>query len=85
MDDLELYGRNEEEIIPLVHTVRVFNSDISMDFQIEKCAVMVMKRSKLDKSEGIRLPDGRIIEVLEMMLKVINTWGCWRPMTCMTK
>ena len=28
---------------------------------IEKCAMMVMKRGKLDKSEGIRLPDGRII------------------------
>ena len=32
-----------------------------MDFEIEKCAMMVMKRSKLDKSEGIRLLDGRII------------------------
>ena len=32
-----------------------------MDFGIEKCAMMVMKRGQLDKSEGIRLPDGRII------------------------
>ena len=61
MDDLKLYGRNEKEINSLVHTVRVFSSDIGMDFGIEKCAMMVMKRGKLDKSEGIRLPDGRII------------------------
>ena len=33
-----------------------------MDFGNEKCAMMVMKRGKLDQSEGIRLPDdGRII------------------------
>ena len=62
MDDLKLYyGRNEKEVNSLVHTVQVFSSDIGMDFGIEKCATMVMKRGKLDKSEGIRLPDGRII------------------------
>ena len=61
MDDLKLYGRNEKEINSLVHTVRVYSSDIGMDFGIEKCAMMVMKRGKLDKSEGIRLPGGRII------------------------
>ena len=61
MDDLKLYGRNEMEINSLVHTVRVFSSDIGMNFGIEKFAMMVMKRGKLDKSEGIRLSDGRII------------------------
>ena len=61
MDDLKLYGRNEKEINSLVHTVQVFSSDIGMDFAIEKCAMMVMKRGKMDKSEGMRLPDGRII------------------------
>ena len=30
-----------------------------MDFGIEKCATMVMKRGKLEKSEGIRLPEGK--------------------------
>ena len=43
------------------NNVRVFSRDIGMDFGIEKCATMVMKRGKLDKPEGIRLPDGRII------------------------
>ena len=59
MDDLKLYGRNEKEINSLVHTVRVFSSDIGMDFGIEKCATMVMKRGKLEKSEGTRLPEGK--------------------------
>ena len=43
MDDLKLYGKNVKEINSLVQTVRVFSSDIDMDFGIEKCAVMTMK------------------------------------------
>jgi len=44
MDDLKLYGRNQKEINTLVHTVRVISSDIGMDFGINNCAMMVMKR-----------------------------------------
>lgn len=61
MDDLKLYGSNEKEINLFVYIVCVFSSDIGIDFGIEKCVVMVMKRGKLDKLEGIRLLDGRII------------------------
>jgi len=45
-----------------------------MDLGIEKCAMMLVKRGKLDKSEGIRLPSKMEIlsEVLEMTLRVIN-------------
>ena len=86
MDGLRLYGRNEMEINSLVHTVRVFSSDIGMDFGVKKCAMMVMKRGKLDKSEGIRLRMEELSEVLEMMFKVMDMWGCSRPVTlCMTK
>ena len=62
MDGLKLYGRNEKEINSVVHTVQVFSSDIGMYFGIDKCTMMVMKRGNLDKSEGITLPDGRIIQ-----------------------
>ena len=50
-----------KEINSFAHTVRVFSNDIGMNFGIEKCAVMVMKRGKMDKSDGIRLPDRRLI------------------------
>ena len=50
-----------KEIISLVQTVFVFSSDIGMDFGTEKCALMIMKRRKLIRSEGIKLPDGRRI------------------------
>ena len=61
VDDLKLYGKNVKEINSLLQTVRVFSSDIGMDFGIKKCAAMIMKRGKLVWSEGIKLPDGRKI------------------------
>lgn len=86
MDDLKLYGSNEKEINSLVHTVRVFSSDIGIDFGIEKCAVVVMKRGKLDKSEGIRLSDGRIIRSIGDDVEGYRYLGCWRLMAlCMTR
>ena len=33
-----------------------------MKFGLEKCAVLVMKRGKVTKSDGIRLPDDRVIK-----------------------
>lgn len=47
MDDLKLYQKNVKKINSLLQTVCVFSSDIDMDFGIEKCAVMIMKRGKL--------------------------------------
>ena len=37
MDDLKLYGKNENEIKELVSTVEVFSQDIGMEFSIKKC------------------------------------------------
>ena len=86
MDDLKLYGRNENEINSLIHIVRVFSGDIGIDFGIKKCAVVVMKRGKLDKSQAIRLPDRRIIQSIGDDVDGYKYLGCWRPMTlCMTK
>lgn len=64
MDDLKLYGKNEKEVDSLVQTVRVFSNDICMDFGIDKCATLVVKRGTLSKSEGICLPDDRVIKTV---------------------
>ena len=62
MDDLKLYAMNEKGVDSLIQTVRVFSEDIGMEFGIEKCAVLVMKRGKVVKSEGINLPDYKTIQ-----------------------
>ena len=47
MDDLRLYIRSEKGLDSLVQTVRVFNEDIGMEFGIEKCAMLVMRKERL--------------------------------------
>ena len=42
----------------------IFNDDIGMEFGIDKCATLVLKRGKYTKLDVISLPDGRIMEGL---------------------
>ena len=62
MDDLKLYAKSEEQTNTLVRTVYVFSTDIGMEFGIKKCGILTMKRGKIVKSEGIKLPDGEVME-----------------------
>ena len=39
MDDLNLYGRNPDQLDGLLHTVRTFSDDIQMKFGLDYCAV----------------------------------------------
>ena len=65
MDDLKLYAKDKKELDTLIQTVRVFSKDIGMDFGIEKCAMIQMKRGKFVMSEGIELPNGKKIRSLD--------------------
>ena len=65
MDDLKLYGKNERQVDTLVHTVRVFSEDIGMQFGINKCAVLIMKKGKMTKCEGIKMPYGSLIRNID--------------------
>ena len=59
MDELKLYESYERQIDSLINTVRVFSDDIRMAFELKKCGLVVMKRSKVVKYDGVDLPDGR--------------------------
>ena len=62
MDDLKLYAKSEEQKNSLVRTVYVFSTDIGMEFGIKKCGILTMKRGKIVKSEGMKLPDGEVMK-----------------------
>ena len=49
------------EIEFLLQTVRLFSEDIKMEFGIEKCATLSMKRGKLQHSTGVQLANGKTI------------------------
>ena len=59
MDDLKLYAKSERELDSLIQTVRIFSDDVGMVFGLDKCAVLVLKRGKMVRTEGIELPDGK--------------------------
>ena len=65
MDDLKLYYRSERGLDSLVQTVRVFSEDIGMEFDTEKCAMLVTEKEKIAKSVGVELPDGKVIKALQ--------------------
>ena len=65
MNDLKLYSRSEKGVDSLLQIVRVFSEDIGMEFGIENCAMLVMKKGKIVKSVDIELPDGKVIKSLQ--------------------
>ena len=65
MDDLKLYAKNEQQLDSLVQTVRTFSKDIGMQFRIDKCALIILKRGKRTVCEGKSLPDNLVIKSLE--------------------
>ena len=65
MDDLKLYSKSEKALDSLIQTVRIFSTDIGMQFGIDKCAMLVMKKGKIVKSDGIQLPNDKVIKSLE--------------------
>ena len=65
MDDLKLYASKRDQLDSLVATVHLFSNDIGMQFGIDKCAVLEMHRGTMAQSEGITLPGGEVMQVLE--------------------
>ena len=65
MADPKLYFKRERPSDFVIQTVRVLRKDIGMQFGIDKCAMLVMKNGKTVKSDGIKLPNGKLIRSLE--------------------
>jgi len=65
MDDLKLFGRSKCELEALVEVVSVYSRDIGMEFGLEKCAVLEMKRGERVECEGIDLPTGDMMKELD--------------------
>ena len=67
MDDLKLFGKNENEVNSLVSTVQVFSDDIKMEFGVKKCEILIMHRGAVTKTKtnGIVLPSGETIKHID--------------------
>ena len=66
MDDLKLFDKTEGQLETLINSVRVFSSDICMEFGIEKCRMLVKIKGKYAKSDGIKLPNEKKIQEIDL-------------------
>ena len=62
MDDLKLYYRSERGLGSPIQTVRIFSEDIGMQFGFDKCAMLVMKKGKIVKSDSNELHNEKAIK-----------------------
>ena len=62
MDDLKLYGKSEKQIDSLARTVHILNIDMGMEFGIRKCGLLILKRGKIVRHQGIELPNGETMK-----------------------
>ena len=44
---MKLYANNEKSFESLIQTVHVFSNDIGMEFGVEKCAVLTVKKGNV--------------------------------------
>ena len=65
MDDLKSFGRNKEELERLVEIIYVYSKDIGMEFRLDKCGILVIRKGVKVRSVGIELPDGEVIKELD--------------------
>ena len=49
--------KNEKELDTLIHAVRIYSQDIGMEFDIQKCAMLIMKSGKRHMTDGMELPN----------------------------
>ena len=65
MDDLKVYAKNEKDLEYLIQTGKIFSENIGMEFGLDKCAILIMKKGKTVEAEGVKFPDERKIRSLK--------------------
>ena len=60
--DIKISSKNEKELETLI--IGIGSQDIGIEFAIEKCAVLIMKRGKREIADGIELSNQKRITVL---------------------
>ena len=64
MDDIKIFAKNEKQLEARIYTVKKYSQDIGIEFDIEKCALLVMKSGKRHLTDGIELPNQDKVRML---------------------
>ena len=44
IDDIKVFAKNEKEKETPIQTIRIYKQDIGMEYEIEKCAMPIIKK-----------------------------------------
>ena len=73
MNDIKLFAKNKNELETLIQAVRIYSQDIGMEYDIEKCTILIMKNGKQDMTKGMELPNPGKIRTFRKKKKPTNT------------
>ena len=65
IDKIKLFAKNVKELEILIQAIRIYNQDIGMEFDIEKCTMLIMRRGKRQMIEGIELTNQEKTRMLQ--------------------
>ena len=65
MDDLKLFRKSDDQIDSLVQRVFTYREDIGMELGLKKCGVVILKKERLVKFDGIHLPNQEIMKEVD--------------------
>jgi hypothetical protein len=65
MDDIKLYSKTEEGMKSMVNTLKMISEDFGMEFGLDKCAKVSLKRGKISEGGDLPLYDGTLIKELD--------------------
>ena len=51
LDDMTVFAKNEKELETLTQTTRIYSQERGMEFDLEKCAMLIMKSRKKQQKE----------------------------------
>ena len=61
--DLKLYSKSENALDSPIQPVRIFSEDMGMQFGINKCVMLVMKKRKIVNPDCIKLTNDKVIKL----------------------
>ena len=66
MDDLKLFGANDNQLASMIRIVNKFSDDIGMSFGVDKCKKLTIQRGKIVQIENIQLDNHEELKSLEL-------------------
>ena len=58
MGYLKVYAKN-------INMAKIYSNDVGMEFVLDKCAIIKVKRGKLESTKAIKLPNDKKIQPME--------------------